>query len=239
MPLLGILDRFQEGRSHMAIVSRLSVEKAASVKKVVKRGLTQRLRDRVRMGDTDSSSSSSDDEDEKVKVKERKKTKKTKLRDVEKALEGETAVSDDDMDGEATLKGDGTREKDFTVNNKHSTTFSGRGRSRGIGKGVTSRQQSTDLEMGPTPEDKDRGKRRGSFAQLELGGLEQMTPADAVLAKEDAEEVTNQSILREIQILIFPSSCKGSIRPSCHSVLSLLKTSSKVSVTVISKLAPY
>lgn len=26
-PLLGILDRFQEGRSHMAIVSRFSVEK--------------------------------------------------------------------------------------------------------------------------------------------------------------------------------------------------------------------
>jgi metal transporter CNNM len=26
-PLLGMLDRFQEGRSHMAIVSRVSVEK--------------------------------------------------------------------------------------------------------------------------------------------------------------------------------------------------------------------
>ncbi|KAG1856062.1 hypothetical protein DFJ58DRAFT_906006 [Suillus subalutaceus] len=34
--LLGILDRFQEGHSHMAIVSRFSVEKAASVKKVAK-----------------------------------------------------------------------------------------------------------------------------------------------------------------------------------------------------------
>jgi metal transporter CNNM len=30
-PLLGILDKFQEGRSHMAIVSRFSVEKVLSI----------------------------------------------------------------------------------------------------------------------------------------------------------------------------------------------------------------
>lgn len=62
-PLLGILDKFQEGRSHMAIVSRLSVDKAKSVKKAVKRGLTQRLKERVGMGES-SSSESSDSEDE-------------------------------------------------------------------------------------------------------------------------------------------------------------------------------
>ena len=39
-PLLGILDKFQEGRSHMAIVSRFSAERAQSVKKAVKPGLT-------------------------------------------------------------------------------------------------------------------------------------------------------------------------------------------------------
>jgi metal transporter CNNM len=54
MPLLRILDKFQEGCSHIAIASRISVEKAVSVK-VVKRGLTQRLRDRVGMGESDSS----------------------------------------------------------------------------------------------------------------------------------------------------------------------------------------
>ncbi|KAJ7124956.1 hypothetical protein C8R44DRAFT_874810 [Mycena epipterygia] len=58
--LLGILDKFQEGRSHIAIVSRFSVEKAKSVKKAVKRGLTQRLREKVGMGD--SSDSESEDE---------------------------------------------------------------------------------------------------------------------------------------------------------------------------------
>ncbi|KAJ6602172.1 hypothetical protein B0H10DRAFT_2081154 [Mycena sp. CBHHK59/15] len=57
--LLGILDKFQEGRSHIAIVSRFSVEKAQSVKTAVKRGLTQRLREKVGMGD----SSDSDEED--------------------------------------------------------------------------------------------------------------------------------------------------------------------------------
>jgi metal transporter CNNM len=65
--LLGILDRFQEGRSHMAIVSRLSVqvEKAVSMKKHVKKGLTQRLRERVGMGDSSSSDcSDSEDDDE-------------------------------------------------------------------------------------------------------------------------------------------------------------------------------
>ncbi|KAI6152705.1 hypothetical protein EDD17DRAFT_1635529 [Pisolithus thermaeus] len=68
--LLGILDKFQEGRSHMAIVSRLSVEKAASVKKVAKRSLTQRLRERVGMGD--SSDSSDEDSDSKEKAERRK-----------------------------------------------------------------------------------------------------------------------------------------------------------------------
>ncbi|KAL7281213.1 hypothetical protein ACG7TL_004521 [Trametes sanguinea] len=57
-PLLNILDKFQEGRSHMAIVSRFSVEKAKSVQQEVKKGLTQRLKDRVGMGDSSDSSSS-------------------------------------------------------------------------------------------------------------------------------------------------------------------------------------
>ncbi|KAJ7594764.1 hypothetical protein C8J56DRAFT_855249 [Mycena floridula] len=64
--LLGILDKFQQGGSHMAIVSRVSREKAKSVKQAVKRGLTQRLRDRVGMGDSSGSDSESDD-DEKTK----------------------------------------------------------------------------------------------------------------------------------------------------------------------------
>lgn len=85
-PLLGILDRFQEGRSHIAIVSRISVERAQSVKKAVKKGLTQRLRDTV-MGDSDSDIDSGDDtsmdgdkekENKKNESRGRKKAKKEK-----------------------------------------------------------------------------------------------------------------------------------------------------------------
>lgn len=62
LSLLGILDKFQEGRSHIAIVSRFSVEKARSVKKAVKRGLTQRLREKVGMGDSSDSESETEEE---------------------------------------------------------------------------------------------------------------------------------------------------------------------------------
>ena len=82
-PLLGILDKFQEGRSHMAIVSRFSVERATSVKQAVKRGLTQRLRDRVGMGDSDSSSDCSSDEEGRSsqrKRPQRQRPKKPKRR---------------------------------------------------------------------------------------------------------------------------------------------------------------
>jgi metal transporter CNNM len=68
-PLLGVLDRFQEGRSHMALVTRFSHEEAASVKKVVKKSLTQRIKDRV----TGDSSDSSSDEDEPSPKSKKKK----------------------------------------------------------------------------------------------------------------------------------------------------------------------
>jgi metal transporter CNNM len=58
-----MLDKFQEGRSHMAVVSRMSYEKAASVKQEVKKGLTRRLKERVGMGDSSSSESSDDEVD--------------------------------------------------------------------------------------------------------------------------------------------------------------------------------
>jgi metal transporter CNNM len=199
MPLLGILDKFQEGRSHMAIVSRISVEKAASVKKVVKRGLTQRLRDRVGMGESDSSDEEGE-VTEKVKVKVRE-------REREKGMEDGMSEFDD-MDGEATLKGDPIIEHDYPTSTSNSSnngggtrekgvSFSnarGRGRSKGkTGSGDTrqqQQQQNVDLEMGIV---EDKNKKRSSFVHLPfaVAGLEQSMPADAVLAKESAEEVSN------------------------------------------------
>lgn len=140
-PLLGILDKFQEGRSHMAIVSRFSVEKAASVKKAVKRGLTQRLRERVGMGDSDSS----DDE-----------------KDVEANGNGRLSrVQEHEED-------DGVYEKDFAKHNPPAYT-----------------------EDSSTPR-KPRSIRgrlpRAAASMASMSMLEQSMPADAVLAKEDANE---------------------------------------------------
>ena len=188
MSLLGILDRFQEGRSHMAIVSRLSVEKAQSVKKVAKRGLTQRLRERVGMGDSGSSSESSEDESEseeggkKKKRGRRKKVKGDEKEKKEKEKEDSTPpFAPNDMDGEATLLGEpaagGTiSEKDFAA------------ASPGLSK---VKSAGTDLEMGVVA-NKDKTKRSSSVKHGRFGscGLEQMMPADAVLGKEGAEDVS-------------------------------------------------
>ncbi|KAF7428473.1 hypothetical protein PC9H_007697 [Pleurotus ostreatus] len=77
--LLGILDKFQEGRSHIAVVSRQSVEKARSVQEaadVVKRSLRQRLKETVGMTDSDSDSNESQEGEEKEKKSKRSRRKK-------------------------------------------------------------------------------------------------------------------------------------------------------------------
>ncbi|KAI6001980.1 hypothetical protein EDD15DRAFT_2541669 [Pisolithus albus] len=151
--LLGILDRFQEGRSHMAIVSRLSVEKAASVKKVAKRSLTQRLRERVGMGD--SSDSSDEDNDSKEKTERRKSS----------------AISWAD-DLAADKDEDGAEEKPKR----------GRGRySKSKGK------DQHDVEVGLPDEREEKEKQKFRLPRASLA-LEQTMPADAVLAKKDAED---------------------------------------------------
>ncbi|EGN97201.1 hypothetical protein SERLA73DRAFT_183859 [Serpula lacrymans var. lacrymans S7.3] len=164
-PLLGILDKFQEGRSHMAIVSRISVDKAASVKKVAKRSLTQRLRDRVGMGD-------SSDEEESDSKDQRKG-------------EREISWSDEqtDGDGEATLQDDGSAEKEIRFEQpKQDKTIGFRGRGRGRTKNQSHR--SADLEMG-VAEERDKHRMRLPRSSL---ALEQSMPADAVLAKKSADE---------------------------------------------------
>ncbi|KZT57729.1 DUF21-domain-containing protein [Calocera cornea HHB12733] len=62
-PLLGLLDRFQEGRSHMALVSRIPRQQEPNLTKVnedskshkeAKESLTRRFMNKMHMGDTDS-----------------------------------------------------------------------------------------------------------------------------------------------------------------------------------------
>ncbi|KAG1734591.1 hypothetical protein EDB19DRAFT_1726705 [Suillus lakei] len=162
--LLGILDRFQEGHSHMAIVSRFSVEKAASVKK--------RLRERVGMGD-------SSDEDDDSKEKDKAKNK-----DEEKASREISWADELDADGQSTLRGD---DKDSAIEIPQRAIRTGRGRGRPSQRGRVRR----DMEMGIIEEQvvqKDYGKEKKFRIPRSATALEQSIPADAVLTKEGAED---------------------------------------------------
>ncbi|KIK68906.1 hypothetical protein GYMLUDRAFT_34910 [Collybiopsis luxurians FD-317 M1] len=100
--LLGILDKFQEGRSHIAIVSRFSVEKAKSVKQAVKQTFTQRLKQRVGI-DGDSSDSSSDSSSESDIEGSSTKSKRRSFR---KRFKRGEKRSKEEVDKDATLKGE-------------------------------------------------------------------------------------------------------------------------------------
>ncbi|KAH8827209.1 hypothetical protein DL96DRAFT_1605894 [Flagelloscypha sp. PMI_526] len=176
MSLLGILDRFQEGRSHMAIVSRFSVDKAASIKQTVKQNMTQRLRNRIGMGDSDSSS---DEEKDSGRIFRRKH----KVKDIEEGPE------DDEKD--STLAGhDSPHEKDIVNGNAQNNPGVRRGRGR-TKAGDLSRRNSARSQDGS----QGAIKRGGSFqlplpsiAMTSMSNLEQSMPADAVLGKADAED---------------------------------------------------
>ncbi|KAL1943716.1 hypothetical protein VTO73DRAFT_4161 [Trametes versicolor] len=162
-PLLGILDKFQEGRSHMAIVSRFSVERAASVKKAVKRGLTQRLLDSVGMGDSDSSDEEDDEGGESSHGKKRPKKPKRSS-----------------SDNDATLKDDSSANADIDEKPEQAEGGS-RGRKR------SKRKPAVDVEMGIVEE----GPKKRGLALPKVGGWsrwEQSMPADAVLTREGVEE---------------------------------------------------
>jgi metal transporter CNNM len=181
--LLGILDKFQEGRSHMAIVSRFSADKAASVKQAVKRSLTQRLRHRVGISDDSSDSGA----EENISMKSDSKGSKHMM-DKEAYQE---------HDKEATLRGNGNRDKGYdTAEDEDKPKLSiplrsrkGRRKSRGAQRDSAGpRGKNDDIEMGVVEVDDARQKTKAaSFTTL---GLEQVTPADAVLAKDVVEDVS-------------------------------------------------
>jgi metal transporter CNNM len=148
------------------------------VKKAVKRGLTQRLRERVGMGDTDSDTESDDEEKEKNFATEKKTRRKLlgghkHARDVEEGTEdGETMKDAESLgaEGRGSMEGD---EK-------------GRG---DAGKGPVEKKGAS--------EDGKRGKISGfqlPSGMTSMSMLEQSMPADAVLAKEGAAEVCGSVI---------------------------------------------
>ena len=179
--LLGILDKFQEGRSHIAVVSRFSVEKAASVKKVAKRTLTQRLRQSVGISDSSDSSESSDDE-------ESNSGRKAAAKDCKESSKGVSWA--DDSEKEPTIQGDDTTE----LNNAE-TELQGTGTSITVKKGIRPKRRrqrrNADLEAGLV-EETDIGDDTKDKQKIRLPkqgtGLEQNMPADALLTKKDAKD---------------------------------------------------
>lgn len=185
-PLLGILDRFQEGRSHMAIVSRVSVERAQSVKETVRKGLTQRLLGALHGDSSDESSKEDDDEteddDTESDVEERKKDKSN-------TGDSSTAAGEDKSQSSSD-KGKESPKVRF------SSTFKGKSRSR---RRKRAAKKEKDLEKGSQKAEKARSSSDASEVQKKqdppshthnllstsLNGLEQSMPADAVLPKSN------------------------------------------------------
>lgn len=174
--MLGILDKFQEGRSHMAIVSRISVEKAASVKKVAKRTLTQRLRQSVGISDSSDSSESSDDEDS-------HSWPKASAKDLKKNLKG---VSWSDDPEKSTIHSDVATEVIDAEKQVRRVYPPVKNRSK-----QRRQRQEMDLEAGQA-EGTEKGDVTKDKQKLRLPkagtGLEQNMPADALLTKKDAKD---------------------------------------------------
>ena len=186
-PLLGILDKFQQGRSHMAIVSRFSVDKAKSVKKAVKQGLTQRIRQAVGGASDDSVSSTESEESEdetgsigtrKSKFTSRKNTLLDGSVDTDATLRGKPILENDqDGDhGDGKAGEPGVTKRRFRFRRKKD----GKGRRKARGE----KAKKGDIEMGDVVQDTE--KKSVGFG---LSSKEQITPADAVLAEESANEV--------------------------------------------------
>ena len=150
----------------MAIVGRFSIEKAASVKREVKQTLTRRLKERVGIHDGSSSSSSSESSSE------------------------ESDTGENEKDKDATLRGDRKRRR---WNRRRKSK-----RKTDIETGEADKDQDEKPPAGaeaqpPQPsQPQNKAERAGmqvTWARITSGGREQNLPDDAVLGKENAEEV--------------------------------------------------
>ena len=228
-PLLGVLDKFQEGRSHMAIVSRFGVDRAKSVKKAVKQSLTQRIRQTVGISDDSGSSSESESSEGEAgssgtaagELRLRKDTRSDGSMDRDATLRGKPVLENDE-DGDQS--GSETPEPDVTKRR-----FRLRRKKGGKGRHKTRREKKKeqgDIEKGEVLQDVDK-RGVGGFG---LSSKEQITPADAVLAEESANEVRRVFFYsRHIESRhVVRSFCRSWTPQSCLWGSSPLKTFSKV-----------
>lgn len=189
-PLLGILDKFQEGRSHMAIVSHFSAERAQSVKKAVKQGLTQRLRSAIRDTDSEDESSSSSDEEEAATSSQKRWHLRRKKSDESKDNASTGSANTPTLHESAQ----GSEEEGSTSLPKKIRGLSSRGKRKH--KHKHRKPEDVDLELGEvhSGDKKDDSKTKSilpGFSVAPSGGFwgrEQDMPADAVLSTKGAEE---------------------------------------------------
>ena len=151
----------------MAIVSRFTVDQAVSVKKAVKRGLTQRLRDRVGMGDSDSNSSlsSSDSEDEGETSGAGKRS--PVLRRIPFSRKS-TKDEGDSSDNADTLRGDGHIESE-TDDAATAGASSKRPRFK-VGRG-RHKKRVRDIEMGAIESGESAVEEVDKSAKVRMGNL--------------------------------------------------------------------
>ena len=131
----------------MAIVSRFSEDKAASIKHQVKKGLTERLKERVGMGDSSASESESD--------------------------------SDSETDSTSRSSASSTRSK------------------KGWRRRFKRKSSNPDVEKAEPKEDEETAEEekkspalpQSTWSKLLAPGREQAMPDDAVLPKDNANEV--------------------------------------------------
>lgn len=179
----------------MAIVSRFSIERAVSVKKAVKRGLTQRLRDSVGMGDSDSTSSSSSDSESEHESGKRSPVFRRK-RFSRKATKDSTASHTSDIfnrdsrshaDVEAASNSDDEQQDGSSKRTRFHVPGRGRkkARQRDIEMGAVEHEQQQEQKT------KDTKPRMGNLAlpRTSFSRWEQSMPADAVMTKEGAKQV--------------------------------------------------
>lgn len=160
----------------MAIVSRLSVTKAASIKKAVKSGLTQRLRQRVGLDTSSEEETDEEDENETEGTKEVEDWE----RDVHAIAEMKEEKGTDVVDLDSPDSGDAIPRNGHTVEGQNI-------RGRRTSRRGSARQ--VDLEMGVINGKDGKDKPRKASSILNGRALEQSMPADAVLNKAGAEEV--------------------------------------------------
>ena len=193
LSVVSVLKRYNYPFCYVQALTQIPEQQAASVKQAVKRGLTQRLRERVGMGDSDSDTESSDDE----KTLENLRKKRGGRRGFMKGNKNKDLEADaEDQDN---IKDDGTNS--YESQNDVGRTANGDNHNEKFHGAFASDFLEVEVvNVGETDKKKNEESKKSKFqlpkvpaGMTSMSMLEQSMPADAVLAKSGAAEVGNCS----------------------------------------------